>query len=166
MARRAQQAGAGRQSPPRDTWRSLKSADFSAVLGAPILAKSPHFVLHHLPADPVSHSRAGRAPVVKEISTTAAPFSDQSVDNIDAAVHWWLGLVVPKRHARRAATRSLLKRQMRAHAAQSRSRLPAGQWLIRLRAPFDARLYPSAASAQLRDAAGSELARVFAGALT
>ena len=83
-----------------------------------------------------------------------------------SAVHWWLGLVVPKRHARRAATRSLLKRQMRAHAAQFRSRLPAGQWLIRLRAPFDARLYPSAASAQLRDAAGSELAMVFAGALT
>ncbi len=37
-----------------------------------------------------------------------------------SAVQWWLGLVVPKRHARRAATRSLLKRQMRAHAAQFR----------------------------------------------
>ncbi len=71
---------------------------------------------------------------------------------------------MPKRHARRAVTRNLLKRQMREQAEQYRARLPAGQWLIRLRAPFDLRLYPSAASARLREAARSELAMVFAGA--
>jgi ribonuclease P protein component len=77
-----------------------------------------------------------------------------------------LGVVVPKRHARRAATRSLLKRQIRTHAERYRGRLAAGQWLIRLRAPFDVRQYPSAASAYLRDAARSELAKAFAAAAT
>jgi len=165
MARCAQQAAAGRRVPARRIWRSLQSADFAAVLGARVLAKTHHFVLHHLAADPVSNVRASRRPVVPEISTDAAPFSNHSVDNTGTAGHWWLGIVVPKRHARRAVTRSLLKRQMRAHAEQYRGRLPAGQWLIRLRAPFDARQYPSAASAALREAARGELATVFARAV-
>jgi len=87
------------------------------------------------------------------------------VDNIGASKHWWLGLVVPKRHARRSVTRNLLKRQMRDQAASHQSLLPPGQWVIRLRAPFDARRFPSAASARLREAARAELEQVFAGAL-
>jgi ribonuclease P protein component len=164
MARRAQRAADGRRLSARETWRSLQSADFAVVLGAPVLAKTPHFVLHHLATSPASHTRAGRSPVVEEISTALAPFLNHSVDNTSASALWWLGLVVPKRHARRAVTRSLLKRQMRAQAERYCGRLPAGQWLIRLRAPFDARQYPSAASARLRAAARSELAKVFAGA--
>ncbi len=73
--------------------------------------------------------------------------------------------MVPKRHARRAVTRNLLKRQMRAQAAGHRHQLAPGQWLIRLRAPFDVRRFASAASALLRKAARCELEQMFAGAL-
>jgi ribonuclease P protein component len=82
----------------------------------------------------------------------------------DSPDGWWLGLVVPKRHARRAATRNLLKRQMRAQLSQAlhtmppAARLPSGLWVLRLKSPFDKAQFPSAASAALRAAARSELA--------
>lgn len=160
------QAGAADSAPAtRQPWRILKRADFAAALAAPVLAKSPHFVLHHLAAGPASAVWRPREAVVPEISTIAAPNSTSSVDNIELTDQWWLGLVVPKRHARRAVTRNLLKRQMRAQADGHQAQLAPGQWLIRLRAPFDPRQFPSAASAQFRKAARSELDQVFAGAL-
>ena len=70
----------------------------------------------------------------------------------------WLGTVVPKRHARRAVTRNLLKRQMRAVVQHEADKLPPGLWVLRLKAPFDKQQFPSAASAPLRDTARSELA--------
>ena len=57
---------------------------------------------------------------------------------------WWLGAVVPKRHA---------------------PRLPAGLWVVRLRASFDRTAFPSAASTALRAAARDELDIVLARAL-
>jgi len=165
MARRAPASAAGRALATRLPWRSLRSGDFAAALAAPVLAKSPHFVLHHLAAGPASAAWRPRKAVVPEISTNAAPNSTASVDNIQTTGHWWLGLVVPKRHARRAVTRNLIKRQMRVQADSHQAQLAPGQWLIRLRAPFDPRQFPSAASAQLRQAARSELQQVFAGAL-
>ena len=143
-------------------WRSLKSADFAAALAAPVLSKSPHFVLHHLAAEPASACPRPPHALVPDLSTDVAPIQAASVDNHARPGQWWLGLVVPKRHARRAVTRNLIKRQMRAHAQGCQPRLPPGQWLIRLRAPFDARLFSSAASGRLRDAARSELTQVFA----
>ena len=88
---------------------------------------------------------------------------------------------MPKRNARRAVTRSLLKRQMRnaalrrveaalpgsadvaaavevpAPADAAPAPLRAGLWVVRLRAPFDRARYPSAASDALRVAARAEL---------
>jgi len=66
-------------------------------------------------------------------------------------------MVVPKRHARRAVTRSLLKRQIRA-AFGRQGRLPGGLWVVRLRAPFDRTQFRSPASDALRAAARAELA--------
>ncbi len=74
----------------------------------------------------------------------------------------WLGLVVPKRHARRAVTRSLLKRQMRRQVHCWGPRMPTGQWVVRLRAPFEVQRYPSAASAALQTAVRTELDGMFA----
>jgi ribonuclease P protein component len=73
----------------------------------------------------------------------------------------WLGLVVPKRHARRAVTRTLVKRQIRHIAADCAERLPAGLWVVRQRAPFDVREFPSAASDALKQAARTELRALF-----
>jgi ribonuclease P protein component len=70
----------------------------------------------------------------------------------------WLGTVVPKRHAKRAVTRNLLKRQMRAVVQHEADRLPPGLWVLRLKAPFDKQQFPSAASPPLRVLARGELA--------
>lgn len=75
----------------------------------------------------------------------------------------WLGAVIPKRHARRAVTRTLLKRQIRA-AMQRQPRLPGGLWVVRLRAPFDRAQFVSAASDGLRRAAHDELDALLADA--
>lgn len=68
---------------------------------------------------------------------------------------------MPKRHARRAVTRSLLKRQIRAAALRRDASGPAplrpGLWVVRLRAPFDRRAFDSAASPTLSNAARTEL---------
>jgi ribonuclease P protein component len=68
----------------------------------------------------------------------------------------WLGAVVPKRHARRAVTRSLLKRQIRAAVARL-DQLDGGLWVVRLRAPFAREEFKSAASDALAAAARAEL---------
>lgn len=69
----------------------------------------------------------------------------------------WLGAVVPKRHAKRSVTRMLIKRQIRRSFSRHEAVLRAGLWVVRLRAPFDAVAFRSAASERLRDAAGAEL---------
>jgi ribonuclease P protein component len=76
-----------------------------------------------------------------------------------AADHW-VGCVVPKRHARRAVTRNLLKRQMRAALSRHAAALQPGMWLVRLRCPFVKAAFPSAASAALSSAAREELDRL------
>lgn len=69
----------------------------------------------------------------------------------------WLGTVVPKRHARRAVTRNLIKRQMRSVMAQMAANLASGLWVLRLKSPFDPAQFRSPASAALRAAAREEL---------
>ena len=70
----------------------------------------------------------------------------------------WLGLVVPKRHAKRSVTRNLLKRQMREVMQTLAGSLSPGLWVLRLKAPFDRKLFPSPASDPLRLLARDELA--------
>lgn len=73
-----------------------------------------------------------------------------------APAGWWFGVVVPKRHARKATTRNLLRRQIRGAMARHHTRLARGMWLVRLRVPFDPKDFKSA-SAALRSAARAEL---------
>lgn len=75
-----------------------------------------------------------------------------------------LGLVVPKRHARRSVTRSLIKRQGRVAFAACAAQLGPGDWLLRLRSPYAVEQFPSAASAALRGRVREELQALFAGA--
>ncbi|MEP7283005.1 MAG: ribonuclease P protein component [Rubrivivax sp.] len=69
----------------------------------------------------------------------------------------WLGVVLPKRLARRSVTRNLLRRQIRAAVLRHQAALPPGLWVVRLRAPFAPAEYISAASLPLRRAARDEL---------
>jgi ribonuclease P protein component len=71
-----------------------------------------------------------------------------------------LGMVVPKRHAKRSVTRTLVKRQMRAQVREQLADLPAGEWVLRLRAPIDRKTYPSASSEALAAVVRAELERL------
>lgn len=93
--------------------------------------------------------------VPDELSTEPVTHGQEPVDNLEGRC--WLGTVLPKRHARRSVTRSLLKRQMRQAAARALPQLPAGLWLLRLSRPFAAAEFVSAASPALKRAARTEL---------
>lgn len=82
------------------------------------------------------------------------------VQLVDGCRHW-LGLVVPKRHARRAVTRNLIKRQLRAAMGRHVAELPGGLWVVRLRAPFDREQFISPASEALREVAHGEAEALF-----
>ena len=149
--------------------RIVRSADFERVLGAPSRARSAHFAVHHLAASPSLPKRRPSTGTA-DLSTGDAPIHPQAVDEPSSANvaptpvesvpaapdRAWLGYVVPKRHAKRAVTRALLKRQIRAVFGDLPT-LPPGLWVVRLRMPFDRKQYPSASSDALRAAARTEL---------
>jgi ribonuclease P protein component len=149
--------------------RVVRSADFERVLGTPSRARSAHFAVHHL-ADSPSLPKRRPSTGTADLSTGDAPFHPQAVDETQIASvaptsaaplpaapdRAWLGYVVPKRHAKRAVTRTLLKRQIRAVFADL-PELPPGLWVVRLRMPFDRKQFPSASSEALRAAARAEL---------
>jgi ribonuclease P protein component len=133
--------------------RLLRSADFERVLGTRPASRSAHFAMHFVASQP----SLPKKPVVQELSTGGAPNVTKPVDDFPAPSACWLGLVVPKRHARRAVTRNLLKRQIREAVGRHVASLANGLWVVRLRAPFDSRQFRSAASDALRVAARAEL---------
>ncbi|SEL76220.1 ribonuclease P protein component [Roseateles sp. YR242] len=147
------------------TGRIVRSADFERVLGSPSRARSTHFAVHHLAASPSLPARrlpkdssTGPSTGKSELSTGDAQIHPQAVDEAvpDLPAGAWLGYVVPKRHARRAVTRTLLKRQIR-QVFGTLPTLPPGLWVVRLRLPFDRKQFPSASSDALRAAAREEL---------
>ena len=159
--------------------RILRSADFVRALASPACARSTHFAVHFVDGSPSQPAKRGsKEPVMSErtsseLSTGSDQVCQQPVDDLpvmgpvnatQSPLVWWLGAVVPKRHAKRAVTRTLLKRQIRialAHHAET-SGAPArrGLWVVRLRAPFDRAVFASAASNALRAAADGELSKV------
>jgi ribonuclease P protein component len=146
--------------------RIRRSEDFERVLRTPMRSRTAHFALHHLGVRPSAPAPRQPAP---ELSTDASGVGARSMDDLVATAStatrpdmlWW-GAVVPKRHARRSVTRSLLKRQIRACVASGSAGLLAGLWVVRLRAPFDRVAFPSAASDALRLAARDELQALLA----
>ena len=76
-----------------------------------------------------------------------------------------LGLVVPKRHARRAVTRTLVKNQLRDAMRRHLPHLAAGDWVLRLRAPIDRTRFPSARSDALALELRGEIDRLLADAV-
>lgn len=136
--------------------RIVKSVDFERVLRVRSRAATTHFAVHHLAGSPAAVGRRpGKLSTILDQSG-ARPVDDSSSDPLSDAGSW-VGAVVPKRHAKRAVTRSLLKRQIYAAAERHRDRLAPGLWIVRLRSPFDRARFPSAASEPLRRDAHDEL---------
>lgn len=71
-----------------------------------------------------------------------------------------VGVVLPKRWARRAVTRNVLRRQIYAVAALAPVE-PAQAFVVRLRRAFDVRDFPSASSVALKQSVRSELTELF-----
>jgi ribonuclease P protein component len=146
------------------------------------VARSAHFTVHF--AVP-SLERKGRGVAVRaassgdgaglaaDLSTGQATevvepvddFRDLALDR--PALVWRLGLVLPKKMARRSVTRSLIKHQARelwrlhAPALQQAGwvsvRQPVGNWVLRLKAPWPKTEFPSAASEPLKQLVRAEL---------
>ena len=148
--------------------RIQRPVDFERVLARPSRSRSVHFALHHLSADlaPSAWAAAKLRTAQAELSTGESQPVHNVVEHQPPSVPngCWLGMVVPKRHARRAVTRTLLKRQIRAAFAAAAG-MPPGLWVVRLRSPFDRQKFPSAASDALRQAARAELAQLLDRAL-
>ena len=151
------------KAPASETWlpmgRIVHKADIERLLTARSSRRSTHFALHHLDGAPAVRLGPQAEPESEKLSTAPAPSCPQAVDDLPhrAPDRVWFGCVVPKRHARRAVTRSLLKRQVRGAFERHQSSLTAGLWLVRLRAPFAAAEFISASSQALAQAARSEL---------
>jgi ribonuclease P protein component len=135
--------------------RLVQKADFERLLSARSWARSAHFAVHHLSGGPQRTPAWAKAAPSAELSTTPLV---QAVDPVeDLAEGIWIGCVVPKRHARRAVTRNLLKRQIRGSFERHAAALPTGLWLVRLRAGFPLTDFVSARSAALALAVRCEL---------
>ena len=135
--------------------RLVNKADFERLLAARLWARSAHFAVHHVPASPQAPVRPLKNQISPELSTEPLSNSPQPVDDLPHKL--WLGCVVPKRHAKRAVTRNLLKRQVRGAFQRHGDLLPRGLWLVRLRQPFARVEFVSAYSAALLRAARVEL---------
>jgi len=140
---------------PPPVRRLNHKADFVRLLEASAKERSAHFAVHHLASEPSSPARRPANAKTSKLSTDDEQVRPQHVDNLPDAV--WIGCVVPKRHARRSVTRSLLKRQIRSAIERHAGVLPQGLWLVRLRSAFAPKLFVSAASSALADAARREL---------
>lgn len=102
-----------------------------------------------------SDPQAGTGQPVDDFCTTGVAAGVVAVPQ--PAPAWHLGLVVPKRHAKRAVTRTLVKRLIRAGMQRHLQHLVAGDWVLRLRAPIDRKQFPSARSDPLADVLRAEI---------
>ena len=122
--------------------RRLKTREqFQVVLACAPFARTEHFVMHRMVLEASGTQAVSQAPFAAE-----GP---------------WIGAMVPKRWARRAVTRNLIKRQIYSLAKQHASALPAHAYLVRLRSTFDRLQFTSPASDVLRDAVRGEIEQLF-----
>lgn len=120
----------------------LKSrAEFQAVLAGRIVSKTAHFALHQL-------------------ATYAGGPKTGAIGCADT----WLGAMVPKRWAKRAVTRNMIKRQV--YTVLSHIELPQAAYVVRLRRDFSKIQFVSANSAVLRSTVRQELHQLIGAAHT
>lgn len=117
------------------------------------VSRTPHFALHRVALPFVAAT--GDVADVEKTSLKKPLFTVQDT---------WLGVVVPKRWAKRAVTRNTIKRQIYAVSTSSTCQLPVAAHVVRLRAGFDRAVFISATSDKLKTAVRTELQQLFSGA--
>lgn len=114
--------------------RLTSRPQFQAVMAGTTVSRTPHFALHRSDLD---------APqTVRPLFPTAEP---------------WLGVLLPKRWAKRAVTRNSIRRQIYEAARVHGPLLPTAAYVVRLRAAYSRETFPSATSDALKRAVRSEL---------
>jgi ribonuclease P protein component len=108
---------------------------FQAVMAGAPVAKTPHFALHRAALDSVGDGARALFPVA------------------DA----WLGVLLPKRWARRAVTRNTIRRQIYEAVRERAQVLPQAALVVRLRTEFSRKQFISATSDVLKRAVRAEL---------
>lgn len=153
--------------------RIKNRAQFQAVLAGQTVARSSHFVLHRLLL------QAGQAkPSLLDLGLSGtSPEKNSRLTPLPTRTHQftvplfdvsgnWLGAMVPKRWAKRAVTRNMIKRRIYSLAeAASIEATPLkahAAYVVRLRSAFDAQTFKSATSPPLREAVHQELRGLFA----
>ena len=143
-------------------WFVLRNAQqFGAVMQqGQVIARSRHFMLHVLrwhqhALDMAAATKAEQPPRQRMRSTAIFPSGQ--------AVPAYSGAIVPKRWARRAVTRNLIKRQIRQAMLAHPPALSDGlAVVVRQRAAFDPSRFVSASSSMLRAAVRQELTELLA----
>ena len=114
--------------------RIRSRAQFQAAMVDRPVAKTPHFALHRAALE------------VPQAARPLFPVADA-----------WLGVVLPKRWARRAVTRNAIRRQIYETARLLPAGLPQAAWVVRLRSEFSRKTFVSASSEPLKQAVRAEL---------
>ena len=118
-------------------------------MASSVVAKTPHFVLHQW-----SETKAAKAATGPGFEKAPALFAEGVLV---------LGALTPKRWAKRAVTRNLIKRQIFNVTQTMAHQLEPTAYVVRLRSGFSPRQFPSASSAALKALVRAELMQLFTG---
>lgn len=129
-------------------------AQFDSVLGHRPLATTEHFALH------CSH-RLDTPP-----GQRLEPLTEVSKAPLADVKQLAIGAMVPKKWARRAVTRNLIRRQIYSLAEQHLPEQPAQAYVVRLRRTFLTQKFVAASSAPLKHAVREQLLALLAQAPT
>ena len=110
-------------------------------MSAGSVARTPHFVLHQW--QPVAKTSAGSG-----FEETPALFVDGVIK---------IGALTPKRWAKRAVTRNMIRRQIHAVSREFEKSLKPTAYVVRLRASFNTQKFVSASSEALKQLVRQEL---------
>ena len=122
-------------------------------MSAQTAARTAHFVLHMAPLG------------LTVPANPSSPTANQPLAMLAGLAGGCLGVVVPKRWAKRAVTRNTIKRQAFSVIQDFEPDLPVAAYVVRLRSGFDRGRFPSATSEPLKAALRLELQQLFQDAL-
>ena len=129
-------------------------SQFQAVLqSGHVIGRSAHFALHRLPLAEGVPALATSVPAADSVGPGSA--TEQQARFLAAGP--WLGAMVPKRWARQAVTRNLIKRQIYSAGQRHEHRFANAAHVLRLRSSFDRQQFRSPGSDVLREAVRDEL---------
>ncbi|WP_353132243.1 ribonuclease P protein component [Limnohabitans sp.] len=120
-------------------------SDFKAVMSAESIARTPHFVLHQW-------QPAAKVSLNSELLERPSLFIDGVL---------MLGALTPKRWAKHAVTRNLIRRQIHAVSREFENALAPTAYVVRLRATFHPQKFISASSDLLKQTVREELKQLF-----